>query len=318
MVIGKSVKPRAFQNAKLPVVYKATKKGWMSTSLFLDWFKNYFIPDVKKYLAEVNRPLKALLILDNAPSHPKEEDINFDPNFRVLFLPPNCTAILQPMDQNLIQNIKVSYRKQLLEYILKENDGNIALVLKKFNLKIAVTFLDLAWQKISEKNIQKSWSPLWTQLASQWEDEDLIPLKDLRHEILSGSVFADLRSIQHIITTLNPKDDIPEKEIHDWATGVNEFLMDLTDEEIIEHAAPKEISASLVDSEEDEDIAMGVKDKIAHNDAMKAFAICGQWAEENDVSMQDIVLLKRLEEKARKSYNNKIIQPKISAFFSSN
>lgn len=85
LVIGKAANPRAFKGFKIPVGYKATNKGWMSTSLFFDWFKNHFIPEVKGYLTQVNRPLKALLILDNAPSHPKTDEYNFDPNFRVIF-----------------------------------------------------------------------------------------------------------------------------------------------------------------------------------------------------------------------------------------
>ena len=74
----------------------------MSTFLFFDRFKKHFISEIKEFLTPVNRPLKALLILDNAASHPKTGEMNFDPNFKVMYSPPNCTAILQPIDQNLI------------------------------------------------------------------------------------------------------------------------------------------------------------------------------------------------------------------------
>ncbi|XP_064116538.1 tigger transposable element-derived protein 1-like [Macrobrachium nipponense] len=49
-----------------------------------------------------NLPLRALLVLDNAPAHPPqiEEEILDEYNFvKVLYLPPNTTPILQPMDQ---------------------------------------------------------------------------------------------------------------------------------------------------------------------------------------------------------------------------
>lgn len=111
LVVGKAANPRSLKNFTLPVVYKATSKGWMTRPLFMEWFKKCFIPKVKIFLTEVNRPLKALLLVDNAPSHPLMEEINFDSNFRVMFLPPNCTAILQPMDQNLIQNKKGRIQK---------------------------------------------------------------------------------------------------------------------------------------------------------------------------------------------------------------
>ena len=78
----------------------------MSTSLFFDWIKNHFIPEVKGILIQLNRPLKALLILDKAPSHSKTDEINFDPNFKVLSLTPNCMAILQFMDRILFSYLQ--------------------------------------------------------------------------------------------------------------------------------------------------------------------------------------------------------------------
>ncbi|KAJ8928278.1 hypothetical protein NQ314_019230 [Rhamnusium bicolor] len=69
--------------------------------------------------------------------------------FDLILATPNCTALLQPMDQNLIQNIKVSYRKGLLNYIISHDDGNV--VLQNFNTKNAITDLDRAWKSITEK-----------------------------------------------------------------------------------------------------------------------------------------------------------------------
>ena len=64
--------------------------------------------------------------------------MNFEPNFKVMFLPPNCIAILQ--------NVNVTYSKQLLQHILSEYADNVDVVktLKMFSLKDAVYFLDLA------------------------------------------------------------------------------------------------------------------------------------------------------------------------------
>lgn len=85
LVISKSANPRAFKVFNISVVCKATYKGWMPTSLFFDWFKNLFIPEVKGFLTQVNRALKVLLILDNARSHPKADEVNFDPSFVCIY-----------------------------------------------------------------------------------------------------------------------------------------------------------------------------------------------------------------------------------------
>jgi hypothetical protein len=62
----------------LPVHWRANKKAWMTGSLFEDWFFNCFIPEVETYLE-----FKVLLLLDNAPGHPKylshpNVKVNFD------------------------------------------------------------------------------------------------------------------------------------------------------------------------------------------------------------------------------------------------
>ncbi|XP_051162147.1 jerky protein homolog-like [Leptopilina boulardi] len=47
LLIGKSENPRCLKilKDKLPLIYKAQKKSWMTREIFLDWYKNVFIPD---------------------------------------------------------------------------------------------------------------------------------------------------------------------------------------------------------------------------------------------------------------------------------
>lgn len=44
----------------------------MNKTYSVDWFKNHFCTEVKKYLRDKNLSNKALLILDNAPGHPTD------------------------------------------------------------------------------------------------------------------------------------------------------------------------------------------------------------------------------------------------------
>ncbi|GBN12638.1 hypothetical protein AVEN_132283-1 [Araneus ventricosus] len=60
-----------------------------------------------------------LLLLNNCPGHPSAEELCIDDGeISAMFLPANTTALIQPMDHNVIQNIKLGYRKLILMSIL--------------------------------------------------------------------------------------------------------------------------------------------------------------------------------------------------------
>ncbi|KFD50251.1 hypothetical protein M514_08879 [Trichuris suis] len=70
---------------------------------------------VKKYQGLTGKTGKVLLLIDNAPAHPSAEYLNVvDELVTVKFLPPNVSALIQPMDQGVIEILKWHYRKQLL------------------------------------------------------------------------------------------------------------------------------------------------------------------------------------------------------------
>ena len=115
LMIGKAKKPRCFKNVMcLPVCYKSQKSAWMDSAVFLDWFKHEFIPKVRKFREEQGKTGKVILLLDNASSHPDIAVLNsIDENFIVKYLPPNVTALIQPMDQGVIEKVKRLYRKEM-------------------------------------------------------------------------------------------------------------------------------------------------------------------------------------------------------------
>ncbi|XP_068225743.1 tigger transposable element-derived protein 1-like [Palaemon carinicauda] len=98
----------------LHVLWRSNGKAWVTRHLFPEWVNVCFSPTVKKYLEEKGLPLKCLLVLNNTPAHPSVfiEGIVVDYSFiKVLFLPPNTTSLLPPMDQQVISNFKKLYTK---------------------------------------------------------------------------------------------------------------------------------------------------------------------------------------------------------------
>lgn len=55
-----------------------------------------------------------------------QELISHDGNIQVILSPPNCIVLIQSMDQNGIQHVKMTYRKRLLQEVPSQEDENIA------------------------------------------------------------------------------------------------------------------------------------------------------------------------------------------------
>ncbi|GFT61654.1 tigger transposable element-derived protein 1 [Trichonephila clavipes] len=100
LLINKSLRPRALKGKdlkQLSVHWMANLKAWMTTAIFTEWFNNCFVPELEAYMKEKSLDFKVLLIVDNAASHPELEH----PNVQLVFLPPNTTSLIQPLDQGI-------------------------------------------------------------------------------------------------------------------------------------------------------------------------------------------------------------------------
>jgi hypothetical protein len=80
-----------------------------------------FIPEVESHLKKINLDSKVLLLLDNAPGHPNKLN---HPNVKVIFLPPNTTSLIQPIDQGIIatfNHLKHTTSEELSSQFLKNS-----------------------------------------------------------------------------------------------------------------------------------------------------------------------------------------------------
>ncbi|KRY47794.1 Jerky -like protein-like [Trichinella britovi] len=89
-----------------------------------------------------------LLLIDNAPCHPNCELLDRENGmFRVVFLPPNTSSLVQPMDQTNIQSLK----KRI---VLSDADGDDFVSLLR---KIATIYI-IAHASISGSTLRASWN----------------------------------------------------------------------------------------------------------------------------------------------------------------
>lgn len=120
-MIGKLAKPRCFKNVNvnvLPVIYKSQRNAWKNSEIFAEWFKKDFVPAVKRHQRAQNiRSPKALLLMDNCSAHPEQLKTR-DGSVTCMFLPPNTTSLIQPMDQGVLQAMKNRYKRKLLQEVI--------------------------------------------------------------------------------------------------------------------------------------------------------------------------------------------------------
>lgn len=255
------------------------------------------------FLRSKGLPKKALLLIDNAPCHPKNNELKSDDgNFVIMCLPPNCTALLQPLDQNAINLTKIYYKKNLLTNLIGTKGTDLEKKLKDFNIRMAVTLLANAWDKVSAVAIKKCWNVLMSK-NEQWTDEDDLPLSLLRDQIAEEQT-SITPSISNLLQDILPDMNFTDSEIGEWIRedySDESEAIDLSEEEIAEN------------------VQIEKTQKVKVDDVIKALDICMEWATENDISYEKLIALQEIKEAAiSQKVKKPKTQTKISTFFPSN
>uniref|UniRef100_A0A3B3QEJ7 HTH CENPB-type domain-containing protein n=1 Tax=Paramormyrops kingsleyae TaxID=1676925 RepID=A0A3B3QEJ7_9TELE len=211
--MDESQKLPCFKQTKvLPCDYDGQSRAWITGDLFSAWVKKWD----RKFQAEKR---KVALIVDNCRAHPDVPGVK-----------------LQPMDQGIIQVLKVYYRKMLMRQYLLPDEKKAQYTP---SLLDAMNFLRSAWNNVKKETITNCWMHSATEeLAEVVEKSSLIDavLEEEAQEIA--------------ITVLEFLDYIDiDKDVVTCTDGV------ITDEDIISsvQSAQPSISACGNDNEDEED-----------------------------------------------------------------
>lgn len=302
-VIGKSTNPRAFKNVNrdaLPVYYRSQTAAWMNSNLCQDWFFSQFVPQVEKYLKNKNLPSKAVLLLDNAPSHPNAE-IMSTPNIKTKFLPPLVTSILQPMDQGVIECLKRRYRKKLVSTLLQHEDKSLIESLKLINIKDVVYMAAQAWDEIPASTLVKSWEKLWPEVANNLE----MSTDDCTTE-----------SLLHVLHQLPGGENIEETDLQELVQSDAAIDGEFYGDEEILHLVQSDNLNPTETLSDDEDQAKEQVSKISHSDAQTALDTVLCYVEQQPCSSAvDIMCIQKWKEYAARNRFSSAKQKKITDFF---
>lgn len=197
----------------------------MNGDIFRQWFKQEFVPAVEKYLAENNLPRKAILILDNAPCHPANEELQ-DGDIKALFLPANVTSLCQPMDQGILEALQKKYRHRLLTTLITsvDNDEDCIERLKKVDLVDVIIWLSEAWNEMSSLSLVRSWKILLEHEAShKWKE----PPKETDNETTNKDT-----QLISLLKQMPGCESADQEDIQEWMGNDDEE--EFTEDDIVE------------------------------------------------------------------------------------
>lgn len=231
LLIYHSANPRVLKNidkSRLPVHWKSNKKSWMTAALFEDWFSNIFCPEVEEYCRVNKIPFKILLLVDNAPSH--SETLNrLNPNVKVMFMPPNTTSLIQPMDQGVIACFKKHYLKHTFKQMFDMLEENKQLTLRDFwrnyNIADALENINKGWKDVTETTMNAVWKNLWPDCIRT----DSVSLVEAANEDVAETIAVGRQLEAEGFSDLNLSDIEEYIESHDVELETND-LIELSEE----------------------------------------------------------------------------------------
>ena len=259
---------------------------------------------MKKHLIQRGLTPKALLLLDNAPAHPDcSVLVSQDKAIKAMFLPPNTTALIQPMDQGVLEALKRRYRRLMLQKLLLQDQAGQSVIegLKNINIKDVVYMSAAAWDDIPALTLTRSWNKL---LASdKITESDKQPENDDSQE----------QSVESLAKELDP--NLSDEDIANW---IKEDSNDpgyqlFTDKEIIQQVvSPSAVEDRDMEDDEDQDEPTTT---ISSGQAADLLEQCLKWYEQQDeATASSLLLLKRIRDlAANKRYKN-LKQLTLSSF----
>ena len=227
VIIGKSKSPRRVTTTNLHhlgVSYTSNTSAWVTKTFFYNYLNS-----LNNTLQEKNK--KMLLLLDNCSCHMLD---NFS-NIKLLFLPPNTTSLIQPLDRGIIRCFKSYYKKHFMNSVMSKSIIDFNTKFKSYKIYEAIQNISLAWKQVSKQTVQNCFKPLFEMAISNEVEDILIEQKDELDVLIRN--MKDLQLIEEEITSENfleidskkmiLKDIIPQEilnsKIKTYLPNVNKF-----------------------------------------------------------------------------------------------
>ena len=210
LVIGTARTPHALRGVNVETMgarWSSNKKAWMTGPIMREWLEEFYT-----YVGSRS----VLLLLDNFSAHDTGlEAAPPPPNVEVLFLPPNATSRFQPLDQGIIQNFKVYYKKQWLQYMVQtweeEKDP-----LKEVNIRMALRWIIRAWdQDVSVQTIRNCYIRSTVLVPRANEITPALAVPDISREFREAQETGRIQDRMSLENFLNPPEESEYRQAPD-------------------------------------------------------------------------------------------------------
>ena len=292
VVIGTAKKPRCLNYynlsvAELPVEYYYSAKGWMTGHVLHLWLTRW-----NKQLILQRR--KIGLLLDNASSHVDGEYSNI----KLIFLPPNTTSILQPLDQGIIWSVKCKYRKKIAHMYLAavEDRESVTEIMKSLDFKVTCDLIAQAWRECTATVIKNCFRKAGFERAAVPTEEEQLEAasEETSPDTPDENVWNQIQRRLHFSLTFDEFAEMDnEAQVHS----------ELTDAEIVQQVQsvmnPEEETEEV---DPDDDIATDQHAIITTNQFFCTIHQIRAYLQRNSIDTDSVDLLEKivLENKVKK------------------
>jgi len=233
-VIGKFRNPRCFKNVKsLPVQYEANKKAWMTLKLFEDYIRK-----LDSMFSKQKR--KVIIFIDNCTAHSEVSNLKA---IKLIFLPANTTAKLQPADQGIIKCLKHAYRKRLVRQAIDDVENGKE---HSINVLDAIRLISSSWNNdVAKTGIKKSFKRCGFNFSDKENEAELTDEWD-PFVNFDEADFDELEEYMDIDNNVTTCESLSDEAIINAVCG--EPSCNDTDEEETEETQPPPTNKEAVDA----------------------------------------------------------------------
>ncbi|XP_054283402.1 tigger transposable element-derived protein 6-like [Macrosteles quadrilineatus] len=247
---------------------------------------------------------KILLFIDNCSAH---KDIPPLKNVKVQFLPPNTTSKLQPLDQGIIKNFKVNYRREVVKRFLRDMDNES---MTQINLLDALWMVSKAWNCVTSVTIKNCFNACGFEVPQHTTGNEL-------DEVQDEPSIADINETPAEWTVAAQALNVEELAFVDFVDFDDDVAVcgELTDADIITSVAGGSSSNAVSSDEGEEDEGESTQPDPTLKDARAAIHVIRCFFEKKSVMSDSVVNCINNLDIALDAVNIKGKQARIEDFF---